>query len=294
MSFFIEVLVGGLLSGLMYSLVALGFVLIYKASSVFNFAQGAMVFFAVLSLVGFMELGLSMWMALPVTIALMVGVGVATERLVLRPLVNQAPIILFMATIGLAYFLEGLGDVMWGADIKTLDVGLPQGPALIRSEGEGILMEAAGPLMGFRDTFRFAYQTLTDDGEITARLDALTGTVGEDLAGVMIRESLAPDAAYVFVGAGADGTFRFQRRSVTAGETVWRRSVGSPLGRSWVRLLRQGDRVVALQSLDRLSWTQIGSLSMAMSRTAVLGLVVASRSADTPIQAAFGDLNVIP
>ncbi len=78
--FFFEVLIGGLLSGVMYSLVALGFVLIYKASSVFNFAQGAMVFFAVLSLVGFMELGLNFWIALPVTVLLMVLVGMATER----------------------------------------------------------------------------------------------------------------------------------------------------------------------------------------------------------------------
>ncbi len=78
MNFFFEVLVGGLLSGVMYSLVALGFVLIYKASGVFNFAQGAMVFFAVLSFVGFMELGLNFWLALPVTVALMVVVGVVT------------------------------------------------------------------------------------------------------------------------------------------------------------------------------------------------------------------------
>lgn len=177
---------------------------------------------------------------------------------------------------------------------EVADVGLPQGPALIRSEGEGVLMEAAGPLAGVQDTFRFAYQTLTDDGEITARLDAMTGAAGEDVAGVMIRESLAPDAAYVFMGAAADGAFRFQRRSVTAGDTAWKRSVGSPLGRSWVRVFRRGDRLVALRSLDRLSWTQIGSVTAVMSRTAVMGLVVASRSSDTPIQATFGDLNVIP
>ena len=88
--FFIEVLVGGLLSGIMYSLVALGFVLIYKASSVFNFAQGAMVFFAVLTFVGVMELGLPFWAALPVTVGVMVLVGMATERFVLRPLVSQS------------------------------------------------------------------------------------------------------------------------------------------------------------------------------------------------------------
>ena len=85
-SFFLEVLIGGLLSGLMYSLVALGFVLIYKASGVFNFAQGAMVFLAVLSFVGFMELRLPFWVALPVTVMMMVVVGIITERFVLRPL----------------------------------------------------------------------------------------------------------------------------------------------------------------------------------------------------------------
>ena len=104
--FFIEVLVGGLLAGIMYSLVALGFVLIYKASGVFNFAQGAMVFFAVLSFVGFMELGLPFWVALPVTVGLMVLVGMATERFVLRPLVNQNENTLLMATIGLAFVIE--------------------------------------------------------------------------------------------------------------------------------------------------------------------------------------------
>ena len=106
--FFFEVLVGGLLAGTMYSLVALGFVLIYKASATFNFAQGAMVFFAVLSFVGFMELGLPFFVAFLVTIGLMIFVGLATERLVLRPLVNQSEDTLLMATIGLGYVLEGL------------------------------------------------------------------------------------------------------------------------------------------------------------------------------------------
>jgi len=144
--FFIEVLVGGLLSGLMYSLVALGFVLIYKASSVFNFAQGAMVFFAVLSLVGFMELGLSMWMALPVTIALMVAVGVATERLVLRPLVNQNEDTLLMATIGLAFVIEGSAQLAWGVEVRGLDLG-------IRDEPMGWLADNANILISQLDVF---------------------------------------------------------------------------------------------------------------------------------------------
>jgi branched-chain amino acid transport system permease protein len=128
MSFFFEVLVGGLLSGIMYSLVALGFVLIYKASSVFNFAQGAMVFFAVLSFVGFMELGLNFWVALPVTVALMVAVGVLTERLVLRPLVNQSEDTLLMATIGLAFVIEGVAQLAWGVEVRRLDLGIRDEP----------------------------------------------------------------------------------------------------------------------------------------------------------------------
>jgi branched-chain amino acid transport system permease protein len=128
MTFFFEVLIGGLLSGIMYSLVALGFVLIYKASSVFNFAQGAMVFFAVLSFVGFMELGLSFWAALPVTIGLMVAVGVVTERFVLRPLVGQNEDTLLMATIGLAFIIEGVAQLAWGVEVRRLDLGIRDEP----------------------------------------------------------------------------------------------------------------------------------------------------------------------
>ena len=128
MNFFFEVLVGGLLSGLMYSLVALGFVLIYKASAVFNFAQGAMVFFAVLSFVGFTELGLNFWLALPVTMALMVAVGVLTERLVLRPLVGQSEDTLLMATIGLAFVIEGVAQLAWGVKVRRLDLGIADQP----------------------------------------------------------------------------------------------------------------------------------------------------------------------
>ena len=126
--FFIEVVVGGLLSGTMYSLVALGFVLIYKASSVFNFAQGAMVFFAVLSFVGFMELGLPFWAALPVAVGLMVLVGMATERFVLRPLVNQSEATLLMATIGLAFVIEGMAQLVWGVEVRRLDLGIQDAP----------------------------------------------------------------------------------------------------------------------------------------------------------------------
>ncbi len=143
-----EVMVNGLMAGVMYSLVALGFVLIYKAAGVFNYAQGVMALFAAMTLVGIMEgrvpfahlinatFGVHVdrfgWsvpavLAIALTALVMVGLAIAVEKLVLKHLVGQEPIILFMATIGLAWFLEGLGDVMWGADVKTLDVGLPQG-----------------------------------------------------------------------------------------------------------------------------------------------------------------------
>ena len=107
--FFAEVVITGVLTGIMYSLVALGFVLIFKASGVFNFAQGAMVLFAALTLVGLMEHGVPVWLALALTMVVMVALAFAIERLMLRPLVNQPHIILFMAAIGLTFFLEGFG-----------------------------------------------------------------------------------------------------------------------------------------------------------------------------------------
>ena len=138
--FFLEVLVGGLLSGTMYALVALGFVLIYKASSVFNFAQGAMVFFAVLSFVGFMELGLPFWAALPVTVGLMILVGMGTERFVLRPLVNQSEDTLLMATIGLAFVIEGVAQLAWGVDVRRLDLGIRDEPINWMMDKTGMLI----------------------------------------------------------------------------------------------------------------------------------------------------------
>ena len=123
--FFAEVVITGLLTGIMYSLVALGFVLIFKASGVFNFAQGAMVLFAALTLVGLMEHGVPVWLALALTMVVMVALAFAIERLMLRPLVNQPHIILFMATIGLTFFLEGFGELLWGSNVKKLDVGIP-------------------------------------------------------------------------------------------------------------------------------------------------------------------------
>src|SRR5262247_3504163 len=123
--FFAEVVVGGLMTGVMYAMVALGFVLIFKASGVFNFAQGVMVLFAALTLVGLMEHGLPVWLALVITTVVMIVLAFAIERIVLRPLVNQEHIILFMATIGLSYFLDGFGEMLWGSDVKRLDLGIP-------------------------------------------------------------------------------------------------------------------------------------------------------------------------
>lgn len=129
MSFFFEVLIGGLLAGVMYSLVALGFVLIYKASGVFNFAQGAMVFFAALTFVGLQEkFALPFWAAFGLALAAMVVLGILTERIVLRPLVNQPQITLFMATIGLAFFIEGLAQLIWGTNVRRLDLGIKDEP----------------------------------------------------------------------------------------------------------------------------------------------------------------------
>ena len=128
MLFFIEVALSGLMAGVMYSLVALGFVLIFKASGIFNFAQGVMALFAALTLVGLMEkFNMPVWLAIIGTIAVMIALAWVIERFMLRHLVNQEPIILFMATIGLAYVLEGVGDILWGSDVKVLDIGIPQG-----------------------------------------------------------------------------------------------------------------------------------------------------------------------
>jgi branched-chain amino acid transport system permease protein len=129
MSFFFEVLIGGLLSGVMYALVAIGFVLIYKASGVFNFAQGAMVFFAALTCVGMVDkFGVPMWVAIPATMVVMIVLGLAIEKVVLRPLVNQPEITLFMATIGLAFFIEGLAQLMWGSQVHKLDLPIEDVP----------------------------------------------------------------------------------------------------------------------------------------------------------------------
>jgi branched-chain amino acid transport system permease protein len=141
MGFFIETLMGGLMAGMLYSLVALGFVLIYKASGVFNFAQGAMVLFAALAMARFMEwipkwLGfesklLAIALAFVAAMAVMIALAWAVERLVLGKLVNQDGITLLMATLGISYFLDGFGQTLFGSDIYKIDIGMPKDPVIM-------------------------------------------------------------------------------------------------------------------------------------------------------------------
>ncbi|AFT69438.1 ABC transporter permease protein [Alloalcanivorax dieselolei B5] len=132
MMFFLEVLIGGLLAGVMYALVALGFVLIFKASGIFNFAQAAMVLFAAMFMGGMHnDWGLPYWLAIPITLVIMIGVAWVIERVVLRPMVNQEPIILFMSTIGIFFALIGFAEIFWGSRSRTLDVGIPSDPIFL-------------------------------------------------------------------------------------------------------------------------------------------------------------------
>jgi len=128
MSFFLDVLVSGLLAGVMYALVAIGFVLIYRASGVFNFAQGSLVLFAALTFVCLHERGMALWQAFLVTLVVMGVLAVAIERLVLRHLINRSVITLFMATLGLSYIVEGLAQTVWGTQVHGLELGIPDEP----------------------------------------------------------------------------------------------------------------------------------------------------------------------
>lgn len=149
MSFFLEVLIGGLLAGVMYSMVAIGFVLIYKASGVFNFAQGSMVLFAALTFVSLVERGLNFWLSLLVTLAAMLVLAVLIERAALRHLVNRPPIVLFMATLGLSFIIEGVAQILWGAQVHELDLGISDEP-----------LEVLGVLLSTFDLFAAATAAL--------------------------------------------------------------------------------------------------------------------------------------
>ncbi len=128
MTLFIETLIGGLLAGTMYSLVAIGFVLIFKASGVFNYSQGALLLFSALTLVTFLELGLAFWLAVIVTIVVMIALSIAIERVVLRPLANRNVMTLFMATLGLSFVIEGAAQGLMGSEVRLLDIGLQDNP----------------------------------------------------------------------------------------------------------------------------------------------------------------------
>ncbi|WP_159012967.1 branched-chain amino acid ABC transporter permease [Acidisoma sp. S159] len=128
MDFFVETLVGGLLAGVMYSLVAIGFVLIYKASRVFNFAQGSMLLFAALAFVTLTEHGVPFWLAGAIALLLMILTAVLVERVVLRPLTGRSDLTLFMATLGLSYVIAGVAQAAMGTDVHALDLGIPDVP----------------------------------------------------------------------------------------------------------------------------------------------------------------------
>jgi branched-chain amino acid transport system permease protein len=140
----VQTLWDGLVAGVLYALIALGFVLIFKASGVFNFAQGIMVVFAALTLVGLHQKGIPAFVALILTILVMLALAFAVERLVLKPLVNQPDIILFMATFGLTYFLIGLGQLMFGGEPKVMianELYLPKGSFDIKMLGGFVALQ---------------------------------------------------------------------------------------------------------------------------------------------------------
>jgi branched-chain amino acid transport system permease protein len=190
----LEVVLGGLMSGVLYSLVALGLVLIFKASGVFNFAQGSMVLFAALCLVRLME-KMPFVAALGVTVVIMVAFAWLVERLVLRPLVNQEGIVLFMATLGIAYFLDGFGQIVWGSDIYTLHVGMPKEPKIL-----------------FESTF---------DGGILVSMEDVIAAL---LSGLMV--------AALWIFFQKTGTGRALR--AVADDHQAAQSIGIPLNRIWV------------------------------------------------------------
>ncbi len=128
--FYVEVLLGGLMTGVLYSLVALGFALIFKASGVFNFAQGAMVLFAALAVARMAEV-MPLWAAIVLATGIMVVLAWVIERVVLRPLVNQEGVALLMATLGVTYFLDGFGQTLWGSDIYKINLGIAKEPVMI-------------------------------------------------------------------------------------------------------------------------------------------------------------------
>ena len=216
--FFGEVVIGGVLAGVMYSLVALGFVLIYKASGVFNFAQGVMVLFAALSLVGLMERGIPLLPAILLTGVIMLVLAFAIERIILRHMVNQEQIILFMATIGLTFFLEGFGETLWGSNVKKLDIGIPDAKLdvshLTISHGALAGIFAAAVAVSLALTFVWRARAVrsaidTSKGLVQPPLIG-PGTVGFGLFGLVCfvaRFFVGPEASFIDGKASATAAF---------------------------------------------------------------------------------------
>jgi len=205
MAFFLETLLGGLMAGMLYSLVALGFVLIYKASGVFNFAQGAMVLFAALAMARFAE-WIPRWSGLnnPVltTLAAFVVAGLIMfvvawliERLALRHLVNQEGTTLLMATLGISYFLDGIGQTLFGSDIYKIDIGMPKEPIM-------------------------AFQTVFDGGLLINK---------EDLYAALIAAILVAALSLFFQKTATGRALR-----AVADDHQAAQSIGIPLNRIWV------------------------------------------------------------
>ena len=205
MGFFIETLIGGLMTGMLYSLVALGFVLIFKASGVFNFAQGAMVLFAALAMARFSE-WIPQWLgieskfvanalALVAAMAAMVVVAWLIERLVLARLVNQEGITLLMATLGITYFLDGFGQTLFGSNIYKIDVGMPKDPLIL-------------------------FEGLFPGGVLVSQ---------EDLAAAVIAAALVALLSAIFQFTGTGRALR-----AVADDHQAAQSIGIPLNRIWV------------------------------------------------------------
>jgi branched-chain amino acid transport system permease protein len=220
--FFIEVLVGGLLSGVMYSLVAIGFVLIYKTSGVLNFAQGAMLLFAALTFVSLVERGIPFALALVVTFAIMVAMGVAIERTVLRPLTNKPPITLFMATLGLSYIIEGAAQLIWGTQVHGLDLGIEDVPleiggVLISQFDIFAAVVAAGMVLLLSLFFRYtriglSFRAVADDSSQRSRSASGCPDLGHRVgcgrprrAGGRTALGRTPRRAVLAVAGGAEG-----------------------------------------------------------------------------------------
>ena len=205
MAFFLETFIGGLMAGMLYSLAALGFVLIFKASGVFNFAQGAMVLFAALAMARFAEwipawTGLdnfvvNVLLSFAVAVVVMFVVAWSIERWVLHHLVNQEGTTLLMATLGVAYFLDGIGQTIFGSDIYKIDIGMPKEPVM-------------------------AFQNIFDGGLLINQEDLIAAAIATTLVGLLT----------LFFQKTATG----RALRAVADDHQAAQSIGIPLDRIWV------------------------------------------------------------